>query len=426
MTAEIAIMNKSAVALAADSAVTITTAQGQKIYNTNKLFMLSKHHPVGVMIYNNAELLRMPWETIIKIYREQLGITSYGTLVEYGGDFIAFLTANVNIFPASEQERYFSLTIKRYLYQIKEDIDDKVKEITKTSKTITEGQLEDCIQASIKEYSDILHSLETLTHFPPDFLSETSIKYEESIEKVIKQVFEELPIPPEWQEQLKLFCVTLFVKKFADPNHSGIVIAGFGDSETFPSLVAFNIFGVVNNVVKYSIYQTIIVDPDNSAAIQPFAQDEMVRAFMTGIDPTLKQTVKGYFSALFEMYPEEIVKLIPTLTKEEVEVLVEKIKEAGRGLVAEFDDSLDRYLRQNFIDPIIDTVEYLPIDELAAMAESLVNLTSFKRRITLVAETVGGPIDVAVISKGDGFVWIKRKHYFEANLNPQFFANYNR
>jgi hypothetical protein len=39
---------------------------------------------------------------------------------------------------------------------------------------------------------------------------------------------------------------------------------------------------------------------------------------------------------------------------------------------------------------------------------------------------VGGPIDVAVISKGDGFVWIKRKHYFKPELNPGFFANYFR
>jgi len=47
-------------------------------------------------------------------------------------------------------------------------------------------------------------------------------------------------------------------------------------------------------------------------------------------------------------------------------------------------------------------------DELAAMAESLVNLTSFKRKVSMEAETVGGTIDVAVISKGDGFIWIKR------------------
>ena len=36
------------------------------------------------------------------------------------------------------------------------------------------------------------------------------------------------------------------------------------------------------------------------------------------------------------------------------------------------------------------------------------------------------PIDVAVISKGDGFIWIKRKHYFNPALNHQFFANYYR
>ena len=42
------------------------------------------------------------------------------------------------------------------------------------------------------------------------------------------------------------------------------------------------------------------------------------------------------------------------------------------------------------------------------------------------AETVGGPIDVAVISKADGFIWIKRKHYFSKELNPHFVANYFR
>jgi hypothetical protein len=42
------------------------------------------------------------------------------------------------------------------------------------------------------------------------------------------------------------------------------------------------------------------------------------------------------------------------------------------------------------------------------------------------AETVGGAIDVAVISKGDGFVWIKRKHYFRPELNGHFQENYFR
>jgi hypothetical protein len=68
----------------------------------------------------------------------------------------------------------------------------------------------------------------------------------------------------------------------------------------------------------------------------------------------------------------------------------------------------------------------LPKDELAAMAEALVNLTAFKRRMTDSLETVGGPIDVAVISKGDGLVWVKRKQYFPRELNHHFFTNYFR
>ena len=79
---------------------------------------------------------------------------------------------------------------------------------------------------------------------------------------------------------------------------------------------------------------------------------------------------------------------------------------------------------QNYVMPAVRVVSILPKDELAAMAEALVNLTSFKRKVSMQSETVGGPIDVVVISKGDGFVWIKRKHYFKPDLNSQFFANY--
>ena len=62
----------------------------------------------------------------------------------------------------------------------------------------------------------------------------------------------------------------------------------------------------------------------------------------------------------------------------------------------------------------MNVIGMLPKDELAVVAETFVGLTSFKRRVSMQSETVGGPIDVAVISKGDGFIWIKRKHYFES------------
>uniref|UniRef100_UPI0040476E04 hypothetical protein n=1 Tax=Roseivirga sp. TaxID=1964215 RepID=UPI0040476E04 len=74
MTAVVGILNKNAVAIAADSAVTIGGGNGRKILNkANKVFTLSKTHPVGVMIYSSASFMQTPWEIIIKIYRKQLG-----------------------------------------------------------------------------------------------------------------------------------------------------------------------------------------------------------------------------------------------------------------------------------------------------------------------------------------------------------------
>jgi hypothetical protein len=115
---------------------------------------------------------------------------------------------------------------------------------------------------------------------------------------------------------------------------------------------------------------------------------------------------------------------IPNLSATKRKELAAKLNGASQNLLQEFDKEFGRFQRETLIDPVVATVAVLPKDELAAMAESLVNLTSFKRKFSMDAETVGGPIDVAVISKGDGFVWIKRKHYFTKDLNPQFLTNY--
>lgn len=90
MTAIIGVMNKHAVAIAADSAVTL--GGGRKVLNSaNKLFTLSKHHPVAVAIYGNAELVGTPWEIIIKEYRKKLKDTPFPTVREYVDDFLEFI-----------------------------------------------------------------------------------------------------------------------------------------------------------------------------------------------------------------------------------------------------------------------------------------------------------------------------------------------
>ena len=105
--------------------------------------------------------------------------------------------------------------------------------------------------------------------------------------------------------------------------------------------------------------------------------------------------------------------------------LAKKIKDFDLSVIStEFENQLTQLKREKQIAPTIDTVAILSKEDLAEMAESLIYLTYLKRRISSSEESVGGPIDVAIISKGDGFIWKKRKHYFEESLNKHFMANY--
>ncbi len=53
------------------------------------------------------------------------------------------------------------------------------------------------------------------------------------------------------------------------------------------------------------------------------------------------------------------------------------------------------------------------IDLVKFLAESCVNFSRF----TPGPQFIGGPIDLAVITKHEGFKWIERKHYFKQDLN---------
>ncbi len=59
----------------------------------------------------------------------------------------------------------------------------------------------------------------------------------------------------------------------------------------------------------------------------------------------------------------------------------------------------------------------MPLQDVIYLAEYLVDTAIKFAKYRPGAQTVGGPIEIAVISKHEGFKWIKRKHYFSTELN---------
>jgi hypothetical protein len=144
VTAQIAIMNKSAIAMASDSAVTITARSDNtsKIYNTiNKLFTLSKFAPVGVMIFGNSEFLKTPWETIVKLYRQRLGSDTFKTIDDYTQDFIKFLYESTDLFPYEIRDQDLRFNSAVFLYTLLNDINMGVENLFKNNEQVTETEI---------------------------------------------------------------------------------------------------------------------------------------------------------------------------------------------------------------------------------------------------------------------------------------------
>jgi hypothetical protein len=251
---------------------------------------------------------------------------------------------------------------------------------------------------------------------------EIAAKYDEKISRAITDVFEHIPLSEEVTGQLKEIAAMFFVKSPGplDPLHanfSGLVITGFGNKDIFPSLIAYSIEGRIGEILKYSETERKQITFETGAYIVPFAQHEMVDIFLSGMDPLFEQALIESLSASFHALPDAIIDSIDSLDENERNLLKTNFYPTGDELVRQLSEHLENYRAVNYT-PIVNVVGSLPRSDLAAMAESMVNLTSLKRRVSLQAETVSGPVDVAVISKSDGFIWIKKKQYYKPELNP--------
>lgn len=222
-------------------------------------------------------------------------------------------------------------------------------------------------------------------------------------------------------------CIHLILKNEQQlllKSYTGIAFVGFGENEYYPTCVHIDIFGIICNKVVYQNRNTISISMNNQMQIIPLAQTENVYTYIMGISNQIQDSVtrctKEISKAVIKQILDEVqqkanITLPPSPSADDYS---EKISifllRAIQTLTRENRDKIYRALR------------FLSIPDLAQMAKSLVELTSLKKRISLECDTVGGPIDVAVISKGDGFIWIDRKHYFKKELNEHFFTEYEQ
>ncbi len=412
MTAEICMMNRLAVVLAADSATTVSRwMDGKKeeryFKGANKVFQLSTMHPVGLMIFDSADVLSVPWEVIIKSFRAFLEKKSFNTVEDYAKELLAYLNDNQRFFPDEIQNDQFIGTVQGFACGMIAGAIHGVDEAERLSAindafarceaALVDIVVSDCIGDEHAQ-KIALEAVQPVSEDIAAFLDHVGIARTNEIDQ--------------WA-QIAIWEVIKNPEKYL--NTTGLVFAGFGDHEYFPSMVEYGYCGVIGGRHIFKRQSAEKIDHDTPAWISAFAQTSMTDTFSLGLSADVYGSLMVAVVDTIENFADEVA----AKSGGKIDAIddLSSLVQAARNKIS--DAVLDKARREHSL-PLRSVLSVLPVDEMAELAETLITLQSLKEKVTKPSETVGGPVDVAIITKHEGLVWVKRKHFFNSDINTRF------
>ncbi|WP_293967746.1 hypothetical protein [Sphingomonas sp.] len=433
MTTEIAVINRLGVALAADSAVTITGYGQEKVFDTgDKLFELMPDEPIAIMVNGNLDFLGVPWELIIKDFRTEKFDKRPSSIEEWSIAFLDFAGRHraVNENQSNDFIRRF---VQSRISFLQATVMENIQDLFSSGKrTIKRSVVSELLISAINVRSSKLDETSKLKSLDAVNLSDTDKKYGDLISTIIGEMFGEKGITKKDAKSVKGLMLKEMLVTLDEDTRTGLVVCGFGGDDLFPSLHAVILDGVLNGRLRYEVTHDVEITRDQmpngrtkelGTAIS-FAQTDVIERLLRGGDARLiyrsrefldqfaGKALPAMFAGLGWNISDANGGAIPI--NDMASFLQEKLPALYDVFVDRVRDEIEREFKQ--------TISLMPKQELIELAEALVSITAVERKATRDAGTVGGPIDVALITRAEGFVWIKRKHHFKAELNPRYLS----
>lgn len=422
MTTEVAIMNRRAVVLAADSAGTVTSWLNGKqevryFKGENKVFQLSEHHPIGLMTFANAHIQHLPWDILIKEFRRELGADIFDSVGEYAEHLFAYLEANRIAFPLEEREGAFREKISQQILRIGIEAGSAVDFESPHSPE----QLSAQVRAQIEDRLATLEAQDLHPAFTQGDIDKAETDLAQEADSIVQRLFEgtKLDLLISMAPLLLTVAINLIHRNPADVGSStGIVVAGYGRTDLFPRLIEYRVLGFVREKLLFSRISSVDITARAPGAIRSFATTAMVDTFVVGVPSDVYASVNRAFEATAH-------QMISDLERQ----LSGRVPDPGSIISKQREAFVNRWFGEAITahkQPLDSVVSMLAVDEMANLAETLVTLEAVKEKVTRPTESIGGPVDVAAITKAEGLVWIKRKHFFDLALNARYQARVGR
>ena len=409
MTAIITILNKKAAAVAADSAVTIDE---KKVYmNGEKLFSLAPNIPVAVAIYGNLNLISVPWDILIKEYGKYLTTQQpFPTLKDYAIHFFDFL-----------HQKNFYITLQEQQSRLKSDmlifakaiITNRIQNYHNLPAADLKREFDQIVVSLLNSQYAQITVMESLNNLS---LANFQAENDAIIDDVITSLHVEYNFQPE-KTSLADFLYRVFCSIIPITNHTGLVFAGYGNNEIYPRLYNYEVRDIINGRIAAK-EKKVIIDNSDLPTISSFAQNDMFHAIVKGISPEVNKSYKEAFKEMMEGLISKLNELIPDGNPKLDDAIQATINQYYPQIENTYLSNSNNRSFNSYIKPLVDSIGALDKLDLAEFAENIIKVTEIRKNIiTDQLNTVGGPIDVLVITKGDGLVWMKRKQYIDLSIN---------
>lgn len=419
MTAEVAIMNARGVAIAGESA-TKSGKTGKCYYSNEKVFQLSENHAIGLLLCGTPAYLDMRIDYLIHLFGKKVKDTAFETVMQCGEEFISFLseTKFIDVDPEYFEAKVISRNIQKeisdlynVLREMKDDIFYELKE-----KNLLDDLEAKYIEKGKAHLSYVLDDIKKRKYIDGFNDKDFKILVEKKgsyIEGLIKEEYGHYIFNEEFLEYLIQIPCLILLKHFC-VNRCNVVFAGYGEKEIYPSIVTYTIESTINGKIKYELTEnkTKKYSDSNGAQIIPFAMERVVNTFVSGIDNKFENHLKTHLKFMTDAFIHNVEE---RLEEEKIdapnwesikEIMQKEFKDFRKG----FHSVVNEYKENNHIIPTKDIIISLPPKELGEMAERLIQLSAFSKLQRMDVE-VGGPVDVAVITK-EGFHWVKKKNLY--------------
>lgn len=414
MTAVIGMMNKKGVALAADSAVTRTRGLDRKVTkNGNKMVRVSDVVPVSVMITGNAAFLYNPWDIVVRKYRMDRGMISHASVEAVMKDIMYYISHNDSFWnPDREQEVLMDL-VESFMNRLMRNIDFDSRQTDNKGKIKRPKVF---IKETLKSLRSARKFFESTNDGPEKY---DYGKFISLITPIIDEYLanpEEYPFDSEIIQAFKEYgneiredmLKALYNYVTSPKGGATLIFSGYGKEEIYPSLIAIDINEGFDHHINWEITQQVNIDDKTPAAICPFAQTDIITALLTGASGDWLNSMDKEIETLYD--PQSFLQDIDMAPFDNEDLLQLDAVESNR--LSERRRRMIRKMRRDNRISWMKDLEGYDVKSMAELALTLVDLTGLQRILTFQQEGVGGDVDIAVITKTDGFTWLNRKSWY--------------